>query len=79
MHARLREIQEILLDFALDETISADETGIFYGIAPANQYVPESAERAAVPDGDTKACITPMLWGLGNGVMGPSFNIIKCS
>ena len=79
VQSQLREIQERLQDFTLDEVISADETGFFYCVAPLNQYVPESAERAVSPAGDEKARITAMLWGTAAGNMGPEFVIIKCS
>jgi hypothetical protein len=58
----LQEIQERILDFDESEIISADETGVNYGIQPLNQYVPDSAQRSTAPPSDEKARITGMLW-----------------
>lgn len=79
VEAQLKEIQHKLVDFDLEETISADETGCNYGAQPKNQYVPKGAERATAPDSDEKARITAMLWGKAQGGMGPPFLIVKCS
>ena len=68
-----------MIDFYLDEIISADETGINYGLMPMNQYVPEDAQRGAAPDSDDKARITAMLWGTADGTMQEMYIIIKCS
>ena len=65
--------------FSPSETISADETGVFFGAAPKNQYVPEDAERATAPESNEKARFTALLWGTAAGEMGPSWNVIKCS
>ena len=72
-------IQEHVIDFELDEIISADETGFNYGALPLNQFVPHDAERATAPDSDEKARFTAMLWGVAAGYMGSIFAIIKCS
>ena len=72
-------IQEHLIDFELEEIISADETGFNYGALPLNQFVPTDAERATAPDSDEKARFTAMLWGVAAGYMGSIFAIIKCS
>ena len=48
-------IQEHLIDFDLDEIISADETGFNYGALPLNQFVPCDADRATAPASDEKA------------------------
>ena len=60
-------IQEHVIDFELDEIISADETGFNYGALPLNQFVPHDAERATAPDSDEKARFTAMLWGVAAG------------
>ena len=75
----MHNLHEHLVDFELDEIISADETGINYGVLPLNQLVPADAERAAAPDSDEKARITAMLWGTADGKMRPMFLILKCS
>ena len=72
------EIQEQLDDYEEDEVISSDETGVFYGAQPLNQYVPDDARRGVAPPSDEKARITAMLWGTCR-FMGPVFLIIKCS
>jgi hypothetical protein len=66
-------------DFRDDETISADETAVLYGLQPKNQYVPEGDGRGSAPASDEKARYTSMQAGEGEGGMLPSFNIIKCS
>ena len=76
---QLEDIQECLIDFLPKNTISADETGINYGINPKNQFVPLDASRATAPDSDEKARITSMLFGAIEGGMGPQFLIIKCT
>lgn len=75
----MREIQEKLDDFDLEEVISADETGINYGQMPLNHYVAEGAERGSVPASDEKARITAMRWGKAKGGMAPPFIIVKCT
>ena len=65
--------------FTKDETISADETGIFFGAPPKNQIVPLDAERATAPESNDKARFTAMLFGSAAGKMGPLWAIIKCS
>ena len=72
-------IQEHLIDFDLDEIISADETGFNYGALPLNQFVPCDADRATAPASDEKARFTAMLWGVAKGEMGSIFVILKCS
>ena len=64
----------------MDETVSADETGVFFGLwrwPKVPVYVPGSAERATAPASNEKARFTALLWGTADGEMGPSFNIIK--
>ena len=73
VRARMEAIQSMLADYDLEETISADETGIFFGAPPKNQYIPESAARATAPESDDKARFTSLLWGTAAGWMGPSF------
>ena len=77
VRARMAEIQKTLTDFDLEERISADETGIFFGAPPKNQYIPLSATRATAPESNDKARFTALLWGVAAGWMGPSFNTIK--
>ena len=72
------QIQQELDDYEEDEIISSDETGVFYGAQPLNQYVPDDARRGVAPPSDEKARITAMLWGSAKK-MGPVFLIIKCS
>ena len=87
VQARMEEIQQTITDgpadgsggFTIDETVSADETGVFFGAAPKNQMVPEDAERATAPESNEKARFTSLLWGTGRGKMGPSWNVVKCS
>ena len=76
---RMGEIQTVIVQggYTEDETISADETGVFYGAPPKNQYVPETAERATAAESDDKARFTSLLAGSVVGNMLPSFNIIK--
>ena len=78
---RMAEIQARIASgaFAPDEIISADETGIFFGAAPKNQYIPPDAERASAPESNEKARFTALLWGTAGGKMGPAWLIIKCS
>ena len=81
VRGRMGEIQKVIVDekYTDEETISADETGIFFGAPPKNQYVPESAARGTAAESDDKARFTSLQWGKGTGKMGPSFNIIKMS
>ena len=60
-----------------EEIINADETGIFYGAPPLNQYVPHDAARGTAPESDEKARYTALLAGNGAGEMLPGFYIIK--
>ena len=79
--AHMKVIQKRIVDgeHTLDEVCNADETGVCYGAPPKNQYVPISAERASAPESDDKARFTMMLFGTSEGVMGPTFNILKCT
>ena len=79
VQAIMKGIAEEQKKFADDETVSADETGVFYGAQPKNQYVPEGESRGNAPASDEKARYTSMQAGEGKGKMLPSFNIIKCS
>ena len=79
VQAKMSFIQEHLIDFFLDEIISADETGFNYGALPSHQIVPLDADRATAPDSDEKARFTAMLWGVAAGRMGSIFAIIKTS
>ena len=65
--------------YKADEYVSANETVVRFGVKPLNQYVPETADRATAPDHDDKTRVTFMLFGDGNGKMGPEFAILKCS
>ena len=81
VQGRMVEIQKTIVDgkFTRDETISADETGIFFGAAPKHQIVPKDAARATAPESNDKARFTLMLFGTAAGEMGPAWSIIKCS
>ena len=52
VQARMTEIQETITTkkFTKNETISADETGIFFGAPLKFQYVPPDAARATAPE-----------------------------
>ena len=71
------QIQLVITGYTLDQRVNADETGVFFGAAPKNQFVPASAARAMAPESNEKARFTSLLWGKATGEMGPSFNIIK--
>ena len=79
VQARMKEIQDQIIKekYTLEEVISADETGIFFGAAPKHQIVPADAARATAPECDDKARFTAMLFGNGAGEMGPIWAIIK--
>ena len=79
VQATMKGIAEAQVDFERGETISADETAVFYGSQPKNQYVPEGEKRGAAPATDEKARYTSMQAGGDDGEMLPSFNIVKCS
>ena len=76
---RMAEIQKVIVDdkYTRAEVINADETGIFFGAPPKNQYIPESAARATAPESDDKARFTSLLWGDSDGEMQESFNIVS--
>lgn len=77
--ARMQSIQKTITDNGYEpgDVINADETGIFFGATPKNQYVPKDAERASAPDSNDKARFTAVMWGSADGTMGPPFVIIK--
>ncbi len=77
---RMAEIQSLIKDnnFLPVDVISADETGIFFGAPPKNQYVPDGA-RGCAPESDDKARFTALMWGTASGFMGPPFVIVKCT
>ena len=79
VEAHMRKIQDIILDNGMEpgDVINADETGIFFGAKPKNQYVPRDAARASAPDSNDKARFTAVMWGAADGVMGMPFVIIK--
>ena len=79
VQATLEGIQKDLREYELEEVGNADESGIFYGEKPKNQYVPKDATRASTPETDDKARFTAMLFGDAKGKMGTVFLIIKCS
>ena len=76
---RMSEIQQVITggDYTADEVLNADETGVFFGAPPKNQYVPASADRATAPESDDKARFTALLWGTASGKMGPAYIVIK--
>jgi hypothetical protein len=77
----MSEIQKLIDDNKLPDhnVVSADETAVFYGAQPLNQYVQKDEKRGAVPSNNDKARFTALLWSRADGVMGPPFIIIKCS
>lgn len=79
VQARMLEIQQRIVegDYREDEVYNGDETGMFFGAPPKKQYVPFSADRATAPEGDEKARFTSFLFASSDGVMAPTFNIIK--
>ena len=79
--ARMKVIQNIIQvkGYTKAQILNSDETGLFYGEKPKNQYVPPDAARASTPETDDKARFTAMLFGSAAGKMGKSYNIIKCS
>jgi hypothetical protein len=87
VQTRMEEIQKTITNgpadgsgpFTKAETISADETGVFFGAAPKSQVVPEDAARATAPESNEKARFTSLLAGTGEGEMLPSWDVIKCS
>ena len=78
---RMGEIQDVIAseDFEDRDIISADETGIFFGMRPRYQYVEEGIGHVAVPESNEKARITVMLWSTGEGELGPPFIIVRNS
>ena len=78
---RMSEIQEVAEkgNYTTAEIVNADETGVFFGAPPKNQYVPHSAARATAPESNEKARYTAMLWGKANGIMGSTLLIMKMS
>lgn len=81
VQAHMEKIQTriVEMNFSRSQIINADETGIFYGEKPKNQYVPSDADRASTPETDDKSRYTAMLWGAADGEMGDAFCIIKCN
>lgn len=81
VQAHMQAIQQRITagGYTLDDIISYDETGVFFGAPPKNQYVPQDAERATAADADSKVRFTAGLWATASGKMGPPFFIIKCS
>ena len=81
VQAHMEGIQAKLVSggYTLAQIMNADETGVFYGEKPKNQYVPVDAARASTPETDDKSRFTAMLWGGAAGGMGDAFCIVKCS
>ena len=77
VRTRMAEIQKVIDDgdFDEDEVVNPDETGVFYGAPPKQQYIPSTAERATSAPSDDKARFTSLLWGSTAGKMKPSFKI----
>jgi hypothetical protein len=61
------------------DVVSADETGLFFGAQPMNQYVPAGVRRGSAPECNDMARFTAMMWGAADGTMGPPCVIIKCT
>jgi hypothetical protein len=78
---RMAAIQQVIEDGGYEpcDIISADETGIFFGAQPKNQYVPEGARRGSAPGSNDMARFTAMMWGTADGTMQAPFIIIKCT
>lgn len=66
-------------DLTPDDIINADETGIFYGAQPLYQYVGAKEKRAAAPESDEKARFTAMVCASADGIVYPTFYIVKCT
>jgi len=91
VQARMRQIQEAITRgpaecqpdgskvYQLGDVVNADETASRYAAMPTYQYVMPGADRGVAPEFDESARFTTMLGGAANGVMLPSFNIIKCT
>ena len=81
IQAVLQDIQSTIMkgEYTPDEVGNGDETGIFFGAGPKNQYVPGEARRGTMPASDEKARFTDFLWGDSAGDMGEVFSIIKCT
>ena len=47
---RMGQIQLVITGYTLDQRVNADETGVFFGAAPKNQFVPASSARAMAPE-----------------------------
>jgi len=79
VRAHMRGIQDAITAGGYEpcDIINGDETGIFFGAKPKNQYVPKDAERASAPDSNDKARFTALMWGAADGTMGPPFIIVK--
>lgn len=80
IQVHMEAIQDVIVEeeYCEDQVASADETGIFYGAPPKNQYIPSDADRACAPESDEKARFTSLEMGFSNGKMAPSFHVIKC-
>lgn len=94
VQAVMSEIQQQIItgEYSLERIISADETGVSFGVQPTHQWVrvPKKARgeqrtedslygsRATAPDADDKARFTCVLWGTAAGELGPPFVIVKC-
>lgn len=76
----MQQIQDVIVEeeYCGDQVASADETGIFYGAPPKNQYIPTDADRGVAPECDEKARFTTLEMGLSSGKMTPFFHIKKC-
>lgn len=80
VRAVMADIHQVIEEneFCGENTLNADETGIFFGAPPKHQFIPESASRAAAPASDEKARFTTLEMGGADGKMAPSFHVIKC-
>ena len=79
--ARMREIQARIVagGFAPCDVRSADETGVWYGAAPKNQYVAAGTRRGVAPPSDDRARFTAHLNGAADGTMHAPFFIVRCA
>lgn len=79
--ARMRDIRARIIagGFAPCDVRSADETGVWYGAAPKNQYVGAGVRRGTAPPSDDRARFTAHLNGAADGTMHAPFCIVRCT
>lgn len=65
--------------FAPCDVRSADETGVWYGAAPKNQYVGAGVRRGSAPPCNDRARFTAHLNGAADGTMHAPFFTVRCA